>query len=240
MNNIAVNTTVVSCCGLKKSFIEGNSRVDVLNELDFSVREGEICAIIGNSGSGKSTLLHLLGGLDSPTEGIVKIKDKNLADLSDDEKCIMRNYYLGFVYQFHHLLPEFTALENVGMPLLIRGMMVAEIQAKAENLLEQVGLKHRKHHRPNQLSGGERQRVAIARALVTDPICLLVDEPTGDLDAYNAEQVFQLFINLQASLRMSVVMVTHDISLAKRAHRTLMLVGGKLVAFDPLSHSEHS
>lgn len=230
-SSIINNRIVLACQGLKKSFVDGNSRINVLNGIDFSIKEGEICAIIGNSGSGKSTLLHLLGGLDIPTEGTIVVNHKSLIELSESKKCEVRNRYLGFIYQFHHLLPEFTALENVGMPLLIRGTPIYEIQAKARHLLEQVGLKDRLYHRPNQLSGGERQRVAIARALVTDPLCLLADEPTGDLDAHNADHVFQLFLNLQASLRTSVIMVTHDITLAKKAHRMLMLTDGKLMPF---------
>jgi lipoprotein-releasing system ATP-binding protein len=225
-----MNNIVLACQGLEKNFNDGAAVIEVLRHIDLEVRAGELIAIIGNSGSGKSTLLHLLGGLDAPTQGRVIINSKNIADLSEKEKCYARNRYLGFIYQFHHLLPEFTALENVAMPLLIRGLAPKEIREKAENLLEAVGLKERISHRPNQLSGGERQRVAIARALVTDPLCILADEPTGDLDSRNAEQVFQLFLKLQAESQMSVVMVTHDIKLAQKAHRMMTLVDGQIVS----------
>lgn len=223
-----MNNVVLACHGLEKSFSDAASQIEILRHIDLEVRAGELIAIIGNSGSGKSTLLHLLGGLDSPTQGRVLINNKNFVEMSENEKCYARNHYLGFIYQFHHLLPEFSALENVSMPLLIRGVDVNTVRAKAEHLLELVGLKDRITHRPNQLSGGERQRVAIARALVSDPLCILADEPTGDLDPRNAEQVFQIFLDLQSSCQMSVVMVTHDIGLAKKAHRTMTLVDGCL------------
>ncbi len=228
MSNINQQDIVIACHGLNKSFNDGASCINVLSQIDFEVKQGEVCAIIGNSGSGKSTFLHLLGGLDTPTTGSIYINGKNMVELPEKEKCYIRNHYLGFIYQFHHLLPEFTALENVAMPLLIRGEDPKQIQAKAAHLLEIVGLKERISHRPGQLSGGERQRVAIARALVTDPLCILADEPTGNLDTRNAEQVFQLFLDLQATSRTSIITVTHDINLARKAHRTLALVEGKL------------
>lgn len=226
----AVNEVVLACHGLSKTFRDVGAEIEVLHHIDLEVRAGELIAIIGNSGSGKSTLLHLLGGLDKPTQGRVIINNKNLIDLSENEKCQVRNHCLGFIYQFHHLLPEFSALENVSMPLLVRGVSIKDILPKAEHLLELVGLKDRLHHRPNQLSGGERQRVAIARALVTDPLCILADEPTGDLDPRNAEQVFQIFLKLQAERRTSVIMVTHDLTLASKAQRMMTLTNGRLVS----------
>jgi len=187
-------------------------------------------AIVGTSGSGKSTFLHLLGGLEKPSSGEVLLNGKNPHALTEMERCKLRNRYLGFVYQFHHLLPEFSALENVGMPLLIGGEVKPDaIREKAAFLLEQVGLQHRMEHRLGQLSGGERQRVAIARALVTDPLCVLADEPTGNLDPENAERVLQVFFALQKARQTSVVMVTHDPNIAKRAQRMLRIESGKLV-----------
>ncbi len=227
-NKIRMNEIVLACQGLSKIFRQGSTEIEVLRQIDLSVKAGEMIAIIGNSGSGKSTLLHLLGGLDKPTQGQVLINNKNVSDLSESQRCYARNYYLGFIYQFHHLLPEFTALENVSLPLLIRGRPSSEIVPKAEYRLESVGLKERLHHRPHQLSGGERQRVAIARALVTEPLCILADEPTGDLDPRNAEQVFQIFLKLQAEQKTSVVMVTHDQALAKMTQRMLTLHNGIL------------
>ncbi len=223
------NEVVLACHGLSKIFRQAGTPIEVLRHIDLEVKAGEMIAIIGNSGSGKSTLLHLLGGLDKPTQGRVIINNKNLVDLSESERCHTRNQALGFIYQFHHLLPEFSAVENVSMPLLIRGLPVKDISEKAEQILESVGLKERLHHRPNQLSGGERQRVAIARALVTGPLCILADEPTGDLDPRNAEQVFQIFLKLQAEQKTSVVMVTHDLSLAKMTQRLMTLKNGSLV-----------
>jgi len=225
-----MSNPVLACYQLAKTYSEGTSKIDVLRQIDLEVAPSEMVAIIGSSGSGKSTLLHLLGGLDKPTHGRVLLNGKNLHQVSEVEKCQLRNRYLGFVYQFHHLLPEFTALENVSMPLLVRGEDTGIIQEKATHLLDQVGLKKRLHHRLGQLSGGERQRVAIARALVSEPLCVLADEPTGNLDPHNAERVLQLFFDLQKAHKTSVVMVTHDPGIAKRAQRILRIEEGSLVA----------
>lgn len=223
-----MNNVVIACSSLAKSYSDGANHVKVLSHVDLEVKPAELVAIVGNSGSGKSTLLHLLGGLDKPTAGNVMVAGKQVAKLSEHAKCHLRNHYLGFVYQFHHLLPEFSALENVSMPLLIRGVDVKTIQEKAEHLLKLVGLKDRMTHKIGQLSGGERQRVAIARALVTDPLCVLADEPTGNLDPRNAEKVLELFFELQKSRQTSVVMVTHDMKIAERADRMFVLTDGKL------------
>lgn len=224
-----MSNPVIACQGLVKSYVDGTSKIEVLKQMDLIVQPGEMIAIVGSSGSGKSTFLHLLGGLDKPTKGEVYIHGKNVHTLSESEKCQLRNRYLGFVYQFHHLLPEFSALENVGMPLLIQGEEPTRIREKAAHILEQVGLQHRMQHRLAQLSGGERQRVAIARALVARPSCVLADEPTGNLDPANAEKVLELFFHLQKMHQTSVVMVTHDPQIAKRAQRTLRIEDGKLV-----------
>lgn len=219
---------VLVCEKLSKTYSDGASNIHVLRDMDLAVQPAEMIAIVGTSGSGKSTFLHLLAGLDKPTSGRVLINDKNIHDLPEAEKCALRNQALGFVYQFHHLLPEFSALENVGMPLLIQGREPKKIREKAAHILEQVGLKDRMEHRLGQLSGGERQRVAIARALVSDPVCVLADEPTGNLDPYNAERVLQLFFDLQAMHQTSVIMVTHDPNIAKKAQRTMRIQEGKL------------
>lgn len=224
-----MNNVVVECSSLNKIYCDAVAKIQVLNNVNLKVKKAEFITIVGNSGSGKSTLLHMLGGLDSCTSGEVRIAGKDLAKLSEIEKCKLRNNYLGFVYQFHHLLPEFTAIENVSMPLLIRGTPPTQIHSKATHLLESVGLKDRMLHKPGELSGGERQRVAIARALVTDPLCILADEPTGNLDPFNAEKVLQLFIDLQKARQMSVIMVTHDRTIAKQAERSYSLLYGKLV-----------
>jgi lipoprotein-releasing system ATP-binding protein len=224
-----MNNPVLGCYGLAKSYLDGASKIDVLREIDLEVSAAEMVAIIGSSGSGKSTLLHLLGGLDKPTSGHVMLNNRNIQELSEKEKCRLRNNHLGFVYQFHHLLPEFSALENVSMPLLIHGDEPKRITEQAEHLLEQVGLKHRMSHRLGQLSGGERQRVAIARALVANPLCVLADEPTGNLDPANAERVLQLFFDLQKARKTSVVMVTHDPAIASHAQRVMKIEDGKLV-----------
>lgn len=225
-----MNNPVLACYGLAKSYSDSTSLIQVLNKIDLEVAPGEMVAIIGTSGSGKSTLLHLLGGLDKPTAGKVVLNNHDLQTLSEVDKCRLRNANLGFIYQFHHLLPEFSALENVSMPLLIHGDDPKQIRERASSLLAQVGLQDRLHHRLGQLSGGERQRVAIARALVANPLCVLADEPTGNLDPGNAERVLQLFLDLQKAKQTSVVMVTHDPEIAKHANRILKIEAGELVS----------
>jgi lipoprotein-releasing system ATP-binding protein len=220
---------VLECQQLSKSYLDVTTKINVLTNVHLQVQPSELIAITGNSGSGKSTLLHLLGGLDKPTSGKVIINGKDIAALRENEKCQLRNQTLGFVYQFHHLLPEFTALENVCMPLLIGKIIPAIAKEKATHLLELVGLKDRLQHRVGELSGGERQRVAISRALVTNPLCILADEPTGNLDPRNAENVLELFINLQKSYKTSTILVTHDPLIARRAQRVYNLINGQLI-----------
>ncbi|WP_296406109.1 lipoprotein-releasing ABC transporter ATP-binding protein LolD [Psychrobacter sp.] len=221
-------TEILNARNINKIYDEGNIRTQVLTGLDLTVRAGERIAIVGTSGSGKSTLLHLLGGLDVPTSGEVWLHGQCINNMNETERGEMRNKHLGFIYQFHHLLPEFTAIENVAMPLLLRkDVPIKEARQQAVDLLERVGLGHRLEHRPGELSGGERQRVAIARALVTKPSLVLADEPTGNLDYENAQSVFAILAELQDTMKTALLMVTHDRSLAAMADRQLLLKSGK-------------
>lgn len=225
----ASTESVLSCAQLTKHFMQGDARVDVLRGVNLQVAPGERIAVVGASGSGKTTLLQLIGGLDLPSSGSVRIANESINELSDAQRGALRNRALGFVYQFHHLLPEFTALENVAMPLLVRRTPVAQARRQAQTLLERVGLGARVEHRPSQLSGGERQRAAVARALVTQPQVVLADEPTGNLDGANAAQVFDLMLQLNREVGTALVIVTHATELASRMQRVLTLKDGLLV-----------
>ena len=223
-----MNEPVMDAKRLVKCYQQGSREIVVLDELDFIVKAGERIAIVGSSGSGKTTLLNLLGGLDSPSSGVVSVAGYDLAGVSEVQRGILRNRFIGFVYQFHHLLAEFSALENVCMPLYIAGISDKEASARAASLLERVGLRERLTHRPAELSGGERQRVAIARALVSEPKCVLMDEPTGNLDRQTALEIHVLMKELSISLATSFIVVTHDEALAAAMDRRLSLVAGKL------------
>ena len=222
-------SSIIQCQALCKTY--SGLDVAVLNGIDLNINKGEQIAIVGESGSGKSTLLHLLGGLDAPSSGVVLLSGKQLSQLSETEKGLLRNKSLGFVYQFHHLLPEFTAIENVAMPLLIRRLPREQALTLATAMLEKVGLAHRLEHMPGELSGGERQRAALARALVTEPECILADEPTGNLDRVTAHQVFDLLLEINKAQNTSLVVVTHDLGLAAKMHRQYRLEDGKLISF---------
>jgi lipoprotein-releasing system ATP-binding protein len=219
---------VLRASNVAKTYAEGGLRTNVLSDVSFTLKRGETMAIVGASGSGKSTLLHIIGGLDTLSAGEVEVDGRVLSRLSDAERGRVRNRSLGFIYQFHHLLPEFTALENVCMPLLIRGTAIGEAQRRAAVLLERVGLAARMGHKPSELSGGERQRCAVARALVTRPACVLGDEPTGNLDEGNAAQVYALMLELNREIGTSFILVTHDTRLAARMDRTMVLHNGVL------------
>tara|TARA_B100000427_G_scaffold328474_1_gene341664 strand:- start:616 stop:1302 length:687 start_codon:yes stop_codon:yes gene_type:complete len=222
------NDSVLSCSRISKSYQQGRNIIAVLENVDLNIKAAERVAIVGTSGSGKTTLLNLLGGLDLPTSGNVTVAGKNLNNINDSERGLLRNEYLGFVFQFHHLLGEFTALENVAMPLFINGRSPQEAAASAEVMLERVGLGSRFSHKPSELSGGERQRVAIARALVNSPKCVLLDEPTGNLDKFTAGEIQSLLIDLNDSFDTSFIVVTHDELMANSMHRKLVLEGGTL------------
>ena len=219
---------VIECKNISKQFADGELKTNVLSDVNLSVQKGDRIAIIGSSGSGKSTLLHLLGGLDKPTSGSIKVHGQDINRLSVKTLSQLRNQSLGFVYQFHHLLPEFSAIENVAIPLIIGGTKPKKAEQQAEDLLIKVGLSHRLVHKPSELSGGERQRAALARALITQPDCLLADEPTGNLDHRTAQGIFDLILELNESLGTALVIVTHDIELASKMGKMLTLKDGRL------------
>ncbi|MDT8311132.1 MAG: lipoprotein-releasing ABC transporter ATP-binding protein LolD [Methylophaga sp.] len=222
------DTPVIACRQLAKRYKDGQLETPVLSNVNLTVNAGDRIAIVGSSGSGKSTLLHLLGGLDSPTSGDIEVLGQSLADLSVRKLSKLRNQSLGFVYQFHHLLPEFSAVENVAMPLVIGGQKPGDAKLVAEQLLEKVGLGHRLVHKPSELSGGERQRAALARALITQPACLLADEPTGNLDHRTAEGIFDLIMELNQQMNTALIIVTHDRQLAARMDTVYTLMDGEL------------
>lgn len=227
MNNAAHSQVVLEAEEISKSFTDGKSTVDVIKGLSLQVHQGEFVSIVGSSGSGKSTLLHILGGLDRPSQGIVNLNGQRFDNLGEAERGFLRNQHLGFVYQFHHLLPEFSALENVAMPLMLRkDAEFKKVKERAEYLLNRVGLSHRLTHKPGELSGGERQRVALARALVTQPKLMLADEPTGNLDRKTAMTIFELLRDLRHELNMAMLIVTHDEQLAKSADKVLHMQDG--------------
>jgi len=228
MNSINIKPVILAT-SLTKIFAEEKFKVEVLNNVNVEVKAGEMLAIVGPSGSGKSTLLHILGGLDNPTSGTVEIDGVDIHKLSEKDKSLLRNKNLGFVYQFHHLLPEFSALENVAMPLLIGGATSFDATKKSREILSLVGLKKREHHRIGELSGGERQRVAIARALVNNPKCVLADEPTGNLDHKNALQIYELIFKLKREINTAFVIVTHDLVIAHKMERVLILEDGRFI-----------
>ena len=227
--NLANIKPVILATSLTKVFAEEKFKVEVLNNVNLEVKPGEMLAIVGPSGSGKSTLLHILGGLDNPTSGTVEIDGVDIHKLSEKNKSLLRNKNLGFVYQFHHLLPEFSALENVAMPLLIGGATSFDATKKSREILSLVGLEKREHHRIGELSGGERQRVAIARALVNNPKCVLADEPTGNLDHKNALQIYELIFKLKREINTAFVIVTHDLVIAHKMERVLILEDGRFI-----------
>lgn len=220
---------ILEAKGVYKRFTEGPTELEILHDVNVSIFAGEFVAIVGSSGSGKTTLLHLLGGLDTPSQGSIRICDQDIVHCSEEDRGFLRNQHMGFVYQFHHLLPEFTALENVCMPLLLRAdCVIKQAQQSAKELLERVGLGHRLDHKPSELSGGERQRVALARALVTKPAIVLADEPTGNLDNHTSQEIQALFLEMNQELETSFVVVTHDLVLANKAKRVLNMQEGCL------------